>query len=289
MRLANYIWRDACDGIRRNRAAALAASALIFAAMTLAGVLLMVRAGANDILLYLQAQVSMKVYVDPAVNTGEVARILQGNRFVQTAAVETKEQQLERLSLFFQGREQLLAGFQSSDMPDAIRLELVKGADAALFAEELRTVRGITEIIYPQQLAEALLFWSGGISRYGLLLLLFFASLSFLTAVLAISLAMKQRQKEIRIKLLLGAKPAHIRAQFVLEGGLMGGIGSLCASLAVYALYVSVLERLSRQLHGILHISAAGLYGLLLGLLVTGTAIGVAAGYFCTGKLMKHA
>ncbi|TBL77488.1 FtsX-like permease family protein [Paenibacillus thalictri] len=257
--------------------------------MTMAGVLLLVRAGTGDIMLYLQSQVSMKVYVQPQADSAAIAGVLRQNGFVESAVIETKEQQLQQLSLFFQGKAYLLDSFKDSDMPDAIRLKLKPGTDAAYVADQLRGMKGISDVLFPQQFAETLLRWSDAVNRYGLLLFLFFAAIAFLTVFLAITLALSQRQKEIRVKLLLGAKPWHVRSQFLLEGGIIGLFGSLFALLAIYGLYVAVLQRVAQLLPGLIHVSPGAMYALLLGLLAAGTCIGVAASYFSTGKLMNDA
>ncbi|MGF9714003.1 cell division protein FtsX [Paenibacillus naphthalenovorans] len=287
--MVKFIVRDAREGIRRNAGAAAAAAAMIFIAMTISGALFMLRLGVHDLMQYLDAQLSMKVYVDPAFETSEVARVLEQKSYVKSVRIETKDQLVERMNVFFQGREQLLESFKESDLPDAVRLELTDTRHISLIAEELRSIRGIAQVIYPQQLAETVLHASDRINRWGLLLLLFFAGVSFLTVFLAVNLALYQRQKEIRVKLLLGAKPAHVRGQFVFEGGVIGLTGSLLAATVLDGLYRYTMASLEHPYNTIFHVAPADFYTMMLGIVAAGTAIGLCASYVSTGKLMKHA
>ncbi|WP_312109012.1 cell division protein FtsX [Brevibacillus reuszeri] len=284
-----YMLRDAREGIVRNLGAAAAAAVLIFAAMFISGALLLVRFGMGDLMGYLESQVAMKLYVDPAVDSKAIATILVGKSFVKSVELETKEQLLDRLAPFFAGRGHLLISFQESDIPDAIRLELVDHSQIRLIAEELGALQGITKVVYPQQFAQTVLYWSKQINQYGIFSLISLLVLSFGMVFIAINLALYQRQKEIRVRLLLGANPLHVRGQFLFEGWLIGFIGSLVAALVVYVLFVSALLPLQQQFPFIFHFSMNVVYEMMGGIALGGSLIGLAASYASTRKLIDHA
>lgn len=285
--MLSYYMREAREGLLRNAGAGLAAAALIAVAMTLLGAMLLFRSGLSDLRGFLESQVSMKVYVSPGVDPREAARILEARSFVKSVQVETKEEMLQKLAAFFEGKEQLLDSFKQSGLPDAIRLELRDPAQAEAVAGQLRGMSGIMEVIYPQRYAETVLQLTRQLSRYGTAAFVFFAAVSFLTVFLAMHLSLYQRQKEIRVKLLLGANPAHVRGQFLFEGGIIGLLGSLAAAAALDMLYRSMLFPLERQFRAVFHLTGTGLYGVELAVAAAGTVIGVAASFASTRKLMK--
>ncbi|EJL46709.1 cell division protein [Brevibacillus sp. CF112] len=284
-----YMLRDAREGIQRNIGAAAAAAVLIFVAMLIAGILLLGRFGVGDLLGYLESQVAMKLYVDPAADTKAIATILREKSFVQSAEIETKEQMLDRLAAFFTGREHLLVSFQESQIPDAIRLELRDKTQMKLVAEQLQAMNGITKVVYPQQFAETILHWSSELNRYGLGLLLGMAALAFGMVFIAMNLALYQRQQEIRVRLLLGANPWHVRGQFLFEGWLIGFVGSLPAALAVYALFSGILLPLQKSFPLVFHFSQGMVYEMMGGMAVAGSLVGLSASYVSTRKLIDHA
>lgn len=273
----------------RNLGAATSAALLIFVAKAFCGILLLVRLGVGDLMHYLESQVTMKVYLDPSMDTEAVAKILQNNSYVKTAEIETKEQMLERLSFFFTGREHLLLSFQESDIPDAIRLELADKSQMGLFAEQLGGMKEIIKVVYPQQFAETILKWSEQINQYGILLLVLFVILAFGMVFIAMSLALYQRRQEIRVRLLIGAKPAQVRGQFLFEGWLIGLIGSLLAAIVVYFFFTGLLVPLQQQFPFALPFSMNVVYLTMLAVVVAGSLVGLAASYVSTRKLIDHA
>lgn len=287
--IITYMLRDAREGISRNLGAALAAAALIFVAMLISGVLLLLRSGIGDMMDYLESQVTMKVYVDPATETQAIAKILENKSFVRCIEVETKEQMLERLSLFFTGREHLLLSFQESEYPDAIRLELADKSNMKLLAAELGAVLGIMKVVYPQEYAEMLVKSSAIMQQSGMMVLVFFLVIAFGMVLIAMNLALYQRQKEIRVKLLLGANPKQVRGQFLFEGALIGLVGSLLASLMVHLFFSQLLLPLQSQFPSIFQLSIQLVYEMMVGIALIGSCLGLTASYVSTRKLIHHA
>ncbi|MEK3726165.1 cell division protein FtsX [Paenibacillus sp. FSL H8-0034] len=288
MNLFKYYLRDAREGIARNLGAALAAAALIFMAMILLGSLLLLRSGLVGVMSYMQSQIGVKVYVDSAVDVQDIARIMKSKNFVKSANVETREQLLASLSGFFQGKEYLLQTFKDSDLPDAVRLELVDYDLVEPIAEQLRQIPGITEVIYPQKLAKQVIYWSNLLNTFGSILLVFFVVIAFLTVFLAVKLALYQRLKEIRVKLLLGAKPLHVKGQFMFEGLLIGFIGSTMAAIALYVISEYMFVALERQFPFVFHFTSTTLNGMMLCMLLSGCFIAVLASYLSTRGTIKH-
>jgi cell division transport system permease protein len=289
MNTLKYYLRDAREGIQRNTGAAMATVLLIFISLSITGTLFLLKTSVDDVIEYLNSQVKIKVFVDPSIETEQVAELLQSKNFVQSAEIETKEETLNRLKQFFEGKEYLFLAFQDSNFPDAILLELKNKEDVAFIAEELKAMNGITDVIYAQKFAETVLSWSRTVNQYGAILMAVFFLASFLTVSIAMNLALYQRQKDIRVKLLLGAKESHVRGQFLFEGWLLGLIGSILASFTIYFIYQYGLYRLQTKFGAIFDFSPIMMNLSMIGVIVGGSLIGLAGSYLSTRKLMKHA
>ncbi|MFJ7744863.1 cell division protein FtsX [Peribacillus sp. NPDC097295] len=281
---------DAQEGIQRNWSAALASMALIFIAMFLTGILILVRSGVGDLLEYLDSQITLKVYLDPSADTEAVASILEKRSFIDSVEVETGKQMIENLAFFFKGKEHLLESFQTGgEIEDAIRIELHEHSQMYMVAKELESMQGISKVVYPQKVAETILAWMDRINAYGLLLLFFFIVVSFGMVYMAINLALYQRQKEIRVKLWIGAKPSTVRNQFLFEGLIVGLMGSLAADLAVYLLFTFVLVPIGQRFPSLFTFTNNGVYGIMTWIIFLGSLVGVVASYLATRKLIKDA
>ncbi|OMF37590.1 cell division protein [Paenibacillus sp. FSL H8-0548] len=288
MSLFKYYLRDAREGITRNLGAVLAAAALVFIAMIMLGSMLLLRAGVADVMKYMESQIGVKVYVDPAVDVQAVAKIMESKSFVKSVEVETSAQLLASLNSFFEGKEHLLQTFIDSDLPHAIRLELADYNLVEQTAKDLRLIPGIAEVIYPQKLATQFMYWSNQLNRFGMVILLFFVVIAFLTVFLAVRLALFQRFKEIRVKLLLGAKPTHVSGQFMFEGLLIGFIGSTAAAIAVYILSKYVFDALERQFPFLFDFTPAMLNGVMVWVVLSGSIIALLASYLSIRRTIKY-
>ncbi|MGM9927931.1 MAG: cell division protein FtsX [Bacillus sp. (in: firmicutes)] len=289
LQLCKYVIRDGWDGLKRNMGAGLAASALISVAMILVGSLLFIRLSVTDGMAYLQSQIALKVYVDSTYETEKVTGILQKNSFIQSAEVETGQEMLQRLEFFFAGKEHLLQAFQNSKIEDSIKLELTNPAYMEVVVEELETTEGIAKVIYPQQFAQTIFEWTNTINSYGIFLSLFFLFIAFGIVYLSIHLSLYRRQKEITVKLLIGAKPSTVRSQFLFEGGCIGFVGSIVATIVVYGLYHLLLVPIEQRFPVVFSFSSQTVLYIMIGMVLLGSFIGVLASYVSTRKLIKDA
>jgi len=286
--LLKYYMRDVQEGIRRNAGAALATILLIFISLTITGAMVLMKTGVDDVIDYLNDQVKIKVFVDRQVDTEQVAEILAGTLFVSHVEIETRDEALAKLQRLFRNMPHLFESFRDSNLPDAILIELADQSQVETVARELAATRGITDVIYAQEFAAQVLRWSNLISTYGVVVLLIFLLASVLTVGIAMNLSLYQRQKDIRVKLLLGAKESHVRGQFLLEGVVIGFIGSLLAAFAVYLIYYYALYQLQLRFSAVFDFSVMSLNLTLLGVILFGLLIGLIGTYRTTRKMMKH-
>lgn len=286
--LLKYYMRDVQEGIRRNAGAAIATILLIFISLTITGAMVLMKTGVDDVIDYLNDQVKIKVFVDYQVDTQQVADILAGTTFVKQVEIETRDDALTKLQRLFRDMPHLFESFRDSKLPDAILIELTDSSQVEVVARELAATKGITDVIYAQEFAAQVLTWSNLISTYGVVVLLIFLLASVLTVCIAMNLSLYQRQKDIRVKLLLGAKESHVRGQFIAEGVIIGFIGSLLAAFAVYLIYYYALYQLQLRFSAVFDFSALSLNLTLLAVIVFGMLIGLIGTYLSTRKMMKH-
>ena len=279
-----YMWQDVKQGIYRNKGATLASIALIFAAMLLIGSLLLARFAMQDSIAYVESQLSMKVYIEESYAAEDVAQVLEKNSFIEKVEIEPGEVLLERLGLFFAGKDYLLDSFTNGAMQDAMKFQVKDVQLMPQMAEQLSTMKGIEKVVYPQQMAEYLASVLKNIELFGLLGSLFFFGIAFMMIYIAFHLALYQREKEIRVKLLIGANPKLVRFQFLVEGFMIGLLGSLLSILMTFVLFYFVFQEIP-----FLNKMDVRTFPLVGGCqLVCGVGIGVCASYLSTRKLIKH-
>lgn len=288
MNTFNYYLRDAREGIRRNIGAAIAAILLIFISLTITGTSFLLKSGVSDSIDFLESQVKIKVFVDPSVDAEQVSSVLSTKDFVKATEIETKEETLNRMQAFFEGKEYLFQSFKETEFPSTVSIELSNNKQIDYVAGELEKIDGITDVIYAQEFAKTVMNWSNAINTYGMVTLIVFILISFLTVYIAINLALYQRQKDIRVKLLLGAKEQHVRGQFLFEGWILGLVASILAMFVVYFIYQYGLYVLQFKFSYVFNFNTSTLNLLFLMIILGGSMIGLLGSYLSTRKLIKH-
>lgn len=288
MNLFRYYLRDVREGIKRNSTAAIATILLIFISLSITGSVLIMKTGLDSLTNFLSSQVKIKIFVDSSINTQEIAQILKSKSFTQKITIETKEETLNRLQQFFQGKTYLFDSFKDSNLPDTILLDLKDKNQIDTVAEGLKSIKGINDVIYAQQYANTIISWSSKSNQYGMIILALMITSAFLTVNVAMHLGLYQRQKEIKVKLLLGAKTSHVRNQILFEGFLLGFIGSILASLTIYILYQYVLYQIQVRFYYIFNFSIQYINLIMLSLISCGGVIGVLGSYVATRKMLKN-
>lgn len=290
MKAAGHFAREAGLGIVRNWRASLAAGLLLFIAMLLLSFVVWTRAGFGDLYAYLQSQLTMKLYVAEGYRAEEVAKTIAGVSAVERAEVVTGQTQVAAMAQFLQDKPRLLRAFEEDGaIPDAIALRLAPGTDYAQVAAAFEQMKAIEHVVYPQALAEQAVKWSAFAQRYGLLLLGLFAAAGFLTVFLAIRLALLQRSREVRLKLLLGASPRLVAMQFMLEGlgiGALGGVPAVAASAWGYQALATALQA---QWPALFLNMTGATAGAVAALLPIGPLFGLLAAYAAVRRWIRDA
>jgi len=289
MNLIKYYFRDAKEGIQRNLGAALATIMLMVITLTLSGVMYIVKTGVDDVVGYLEKQVSMKLFLSSDADPDKIADVLQSKSFTKNVTIETKEETLAKFKNLFQGKDYLFQAFQDSSFPDAIRLEVNDTQTIETIAKQLKTIKGIDDVIYAQTFAQSIIKWEQIINSYGLVFLGVLAVTAWLTISLTMTLSMHQRQKDIRIKLLLGAKISHVRAQFLLEGGILGVTSGVVTSLLIYLVYYYGLYEINVRYSFLFDPNTFSIGFVMAGVVVFGILVGVTGSWFSTRKMMRYA
>ncbi|XXM74618.1 cell division protein FtsX [Lysinibacillus sphaericus] len=243
-----YLFNEARLGILRNIPAVIASILIIFISISVLGVSLLLKSSLNHTIGFLNDQVKVRILVDNEMNPDEIADVLQRNPLISKVSIETKEEMVKSMGKLFENKSELLEMFNFSTLPSAITIELKDNSDVAQTADILDNTEGITDVIYPGKYAQTVIRLTAQVEKYSFIGLVSLALASVLTVMMTIKLAMVKRMKEVKVKLLLGAKPSHVRLQFLIEGGIIGLAGSIMANYLIYFVNNSLFQGLHSQL-----------------------------------------
>ena len=286
--LLKYMAADSWKGLRRNRGSTLASISLLVLALLLIGALLSVRLFADDAADYVESQLSMKVYIEKGLEAESVAAVLADKAFVEQVAVESGDKALDKLAFFFNGKEHLLEAFENDVMLDAVKLQVSDKGDMDRIANELESISGIEQVVYPQKLAVTLDLWMTRLDRYGIAGTIVFFAIAFGMVYQSFHLAVYQRQEELAVKLFVGMNPKAVQAQFLLEGALLSVFGAGIAMAVTAFFQLAVLKPFQQALPFAGQIETVELFTILALQLLSALVIGIAASFLSTRKRIAY-
>ena len=237
--LSFAIW-EATVSLWRSRVLNLLAVGTIMFAMFILGSFVLVGINLQKITVNWRNQIQFNVFLDDAIEEGEILAIqgvMEANLVVKQVDFISKKQALELFGQDFSAYGGAVQALDINPFPASFQVSLLPGTAETQF-EALKTALGVhpgvDEIFYDEEIFKRLDFFIRLIRLAGW----FFGSIMVASSIFSISNVLKltffTRREEVDIMKLVGASRAYIRGPFIVEGILIGLLGSLCGVLMVY-------------------------------------------------------
>ncbi len=257
MRIGFFL-RESLRSLRRNAAPSFAALATILLTMLVVGVFIPIVQATTGAANSVRSRVIVDVYMKNHATQHDIARVrtlLQGTPHVKRVAFVSKEQ------AFKQQRKQDPEAFQllgTNPLPDTFRITPSSPDDTLKIQSELAPTaasgggavpidRSIDEVSTRRHDTTKIL----QVTRFvklmaGVLAALLIAASIFLIAN-TIRLSLYSRRREIEVMKLVGATDWFIRWPFVIEGVVVGALGTLLAILMLAIGKIALIDPLAND------------------------------------------
>lgn len=233
MRSIFYLLREAWANIWTNRTTT--GVAILTTAFTLAcvGIFLLLYVNLRAAAGWLQDDIKIMVYLDDraaATTITEIEQQLRGDRAVAAQHFVSKEQALGEFKAQFPSESHLLEGLGQNPLPASFVVTLsppFRSPDAVKrWAERVGRFAGVVKVDYNQDWIDALstIIRSIEVVAIGIGLVLSAAAVTIIANTIRLTLF--ARRDEIAILRLIGATKSFIRIPYLLEGAVLGGLGS---------------------------------------------------------------
>ncbi|MDD2573524.1 MAG: permease-like cell division protein FtsX, partial [Firmicutes bacterium] len=198
---------------------------------------------------------------------------------------ETKETALEKYREQLGNNDSLLEGLEGENnpFPSSYIVKVGNPNTIGSISNEIAAFEGVEEVQYGKDVVDRLLESTHLIRVVGTVLICILAFISVFIISNTIKLTVVARRKEISIMKYIGATDSFIRFPFIIEGLLLGVIGSGLASGLVAVIYDYFFTSMNNSFGGIFVMLsgyfapfAETLYNTSLILLAVGIVIGVA-------------
>ena len=247
MRISSFFYAlgQGLKNLLRNRVFALASIATITTCLFVFGIFYSVLMNFRHIVQTVEEGVSITVFFEPGTDEETMLqRKVEIEERPEVSKVEyiSAEQAWETFKVDYLG--EYAEGFTENPLEDSANLEIYlsdvsKQAELVSFIEGMEETR---EVNYSTVTADTLT-GANRIVAYvsvGFIIMLFAVSVFLISNTISMGIAV--RKEEINIMKYVGATDFFVRSPFVIEGLLIGVIGSLIPIVIIYFIYNNVLE-----------------------------------------------
>ncbi|MGE4354383.1 MAG: permease-like cell division protein FtsX [Oscillospiraceae bacterium] len=286
-----YLIKEGFKSIFTHGFMSFASVTIITACLVIMGSFSLLSINIDDIIAKLEQENEIVCFVDENLSE-EDARAIQ-------PAIEA----LDNVSdVTFETREEAMDEFSKDYDPDLFKditadvfrhRYIVNLKDITLMAQtkaELESIEGIAKVNAHLEIAQGFISVRNVVSVISFIIVVLLAVVSIFIMANTIKLATFGRREEIAIMKMVGATNAFIRLPFIIEGLILGLMGSAVAFFLEWGLYSLVSERVMSGIVGALVDVipfAVLMYPVLGGFLCVGLAVGTFGGVIAIRNYLK--
>ncbi len=287
-----YVLGETLKGLYRNRWMCLTSTGVVMVTLLMLGGFMVVNLNVRHITEAVKEQVEMVVYIDDSADRStveELGRSIAGHQSVARVEYVSSDEHMSRLQQQLGG---MLEGYDTAlDNPLLASFEVRTDDPEAVvrLAEEFETYPGVSAVFYGQGYVENLFAITRIIQIIGLALMAGLAITAVFLISHTIKLTVMMRKKEITIMKYVGATNWFIRWPFLLEGLLMGFVGSLIPLGLIRYVYQVSMEWVATN--ELLFINLLPMQIVIIELsfylIPLGTGLGILGSTFSMGRFLK--
>ncbi|MFZ2679850.1 permease-like cell division protein FtsX [Clostridium sp.] len=283
----NYFIVDALKSIKRNITVSFAAMLTVLVTFFVLGTFTLVGLNFNKTIEDVADKIEIKVYLQDdikLVNQREVEIKLAEQEGVKAVTYESKDEAFTKLKKDLEGNSGMLEGYSLENNPLASSyiVTLEDASYAGDVSKAVEDMTGVESITNQQELIEKISRVVDFVQILGVVLFFVFIGVSIFLIMNTIKLAVYSRRREVGIMKFVGATDWFIRWPFVIEGMIIGAVGSLLATVILYFIYRGIFgfiasNLLIANLVPVSFVLTTLLGGFLLGGIVVGAIGSIAA------------
>ncbi|GAA0086972.1 permease-like cell division protein FtsX [Clostridium sp. MB05] len=237
-----YFFIDALKSLRRNRTLSIAAMITVLITFFIFGTFTLLGLNFNKAIEDVASKVEIKVYLKEDVkllDQREIEMKLNEQDGVKEVIYESREEAFLNFKESLKDNPGLLQGYdlQNNPLPSSFIVKLKDPAYANAIGSSVKDMTGVEDISNQQEMINAISSFVDGVRIAGLVLFVVFVGVSIFLITNTTKITVYSRRKEVGIMKFVGATDWFIRWPFIIEGMIIGIVGSLFASLSLFALY----------------------------------------------------
>lgn len=240
--------------LRRSPYQSLSAILIMFLTFFIATSFVLTAAGFQVVLRYFETRPQVTAFFKDDTNQQQVdlikAKLIQSGKVEETKYI-SKEEALEIYKQQNENDPLLLEMVTANILPASLEVSTKDIAGLSEAAGILKEESVVEEVIFQEDIVQALYQWTGTIRKIGIGLIGALGLTSFLIILVIIGMKITIKKAEIEILQLIGASTNYIRTPFLLEGIFYGAVGAVLAWGLAYLLLLYATPFIIKFLSGI--------------------------------------
>jgi cell division transport system permease protein len=291
-----YILQDALVNIGRSGWGGVASIGTIAVSFLIVGIFLIISRNLGAVVAEWKEQFQVTVFLEDGITPEQLAlakKRIESERAVRAMSYTSKEEALQNFKRELKGKESLLEGLGENPIPASLQLRIHEAYQTPeglkQFTASLARLEGVEDVLYGQEWVDRIMDAIRMLRLLGLSVGLALGLASLLIVSNTIRLAVYARAEEIEIMRLVGATKLHIRAPFLLEGMIQGGLGAAIALTLLFGAYQAALWQLQ--------LTAGQIFGMGMGtffdarsaatMLLAGAGVGAFGSLISVGRFLR--
>lgn len=298
MKLIRMLGRNIRDGFKsvfRNFSLSLASISCISITLIIVGLAILLALNINNFAKEIKEDVTVVVFVDRDVEEKEVGVLKAKIELIDNIATleykskkELKKEMEETSSVL----ASTMADWSDEENPlkDTFQIKVKDIEKIDDTAKTIENLEGIDSVNYGETMVNSFLSVFRGVEKGTLIAVIALIIVTVFLIVNTIKLTIFSRKREISIMRLVGASNATIKMPFVIEGMVLGLIGSIVPILLVIYGYFALYKKLGGQVYSpLIQLIQPEpfIYIVSLIILVIGVVVGMFGSYRAVRKYLK--
>jgi cell division transport system permease protein len=291
MNLGFFI-REAWTGFKRSGIMSLVSVGTITVSLIVFGAFLLAVLNIGSVVSQVGSRLEVMVYVDGNLSEAQLSEIevkLSRIDGVEEVSFISKADAWRKFSADFGERLGLATSVRKNPLPHTFVLNVRNVDVASNVANYAAKVSRVDDVRYAGKLVDKIKTLASAVRIGGLILVSLLSFATLLIVVNTIRLTVLARETDISIMRLVGATDSFIKWPFIIEGVIIGVIGSSLSVSILFSSYELVASRIAEAIPFLpLVFDGSSLFVIYAMVGSVGTFLGMLGGYISVSKSLKE-
>lgn len=295
LRTGKFFVREGFRSLKRNRTMSAAAITSVIASLLVIGIFFIIMLNIDYAATELESQIEMMVYLNPGLSENIISSMkdeVKSVDGVKSVEFVSKDVALKDLAEKWGDNSYLLEGLEGDNpLPDSFLITLTDPGKASSVAMTVASISNIEKVVYGKEELAKILKATYVVRMSSVIIIMILLFISIFIISNTIKLTVYARRREIGIMKYVGATDWFVRGPFIIEGIMLGILGSLIASGLLGAGYLYSVRLVEDQMIGFMSLSLMPvgkvMSSLIVLLLIVGVVIGAIGSFISVRKFIK--